>query len=320
MTNTPLSEQGRRAVALATCARLPELDPDDQLLLPALAQAGLDVTVAIWDDPAVDWAAFDLVVLRNTWDYAQRRDEFVAWARTVPRLANPADVVEWNTDKRYLTELAAAGVPVVPTTWVAPGEAWSPPVEGEWVVKPAVSAGSVDTGRYALPAQLDPAAAHVARLQAARRVVMVQPYVSSVDSYGETALLYLGGAYSHAIRKGPMLAGPAAGAARSPHSGVDELFVPEEITPRVPTEAERSLAEATLRALPFDPAQLLYARIDLLDHGGGLHGPAMQASPDAGPIVIEVELTEPSLFVGTAPGAPERFAAAVAGRVARQAA
>ena len=290
----------RPAVALVTCAQLPDLDPDDRLLLAPLAEAGFEVTVAVWDDPAVDWARFDLVVVRNTWDYPLRRDEFVAWARSVPALANPAEVIAWNTDKRYLRDLAAAGVPVVPTTWVAPGEAWSPPADGEWVVKPAVSIGSRDSGRYVLPAQRDLAAAHVARLQAAGRLAMVQPYVPSVDSYGETGLIYLGGAYSHAIRKGPLLPGPDPALQGD---GGSALYVEEEITARTPTEAEQAVAEATLRALPFDPAQLLYARVDLLD------------TPD-GPTLIELELTEPSLFVGTAPGAPERFAAAVARRLA----
>lgn len=294
----------RPVVALVTCADLPELDPDDRLLVPALDRAGLEAAVVVWDDPGVDWAGFDLAVVRNTWDYTRRRDEFVAWARTVPRLANPAEVIAWNTDKRYLAQLAAAGVPVVPTTWVGPGDAWAPPTEGEWVVKPAVSAGSIDTSRYVLPEQRNRAAAHVARLQAAGRAVMVQPYVSSVDSYGETALLYLGGAYSHAIRKGPLLPSPTTGV--GPATGEDALFLPEQITARVPTEAERAVAEATLRALPFDAAGLLYARVDLLDSGSG-------------PVVIEVELTEPSLFVGTAAGAPDRFAAAVAARLAHAA-
>lgn len=305
----------RPVVALVTCADLPDLDPDDRLLLPALTQAGLEVVVAVWDDPSVDWAGFDLAVVRNTWDYTRRRDQFVAWARSVPRLANPAEVVAWNTDKRYLAQLAAAGVPTVPTTWVDPGQAWSPPAEGEWVVKPTVSAGSIDTNRYVLPAQQSLAAAHVDRLHAAGRAVMVQPYVSSVDSYGETALLYFGGAYSHAIRKGPMLPRPdlaattpspdLAATTPSVELGEDALFVPEQITPRTPTEAERAVADATLRALPFDPAGLLYARVDLLDSGSG-------------PIVIEVELTEPSLFVGTSPGAPDRFAAAVAAHLPRR--
>jgi hypothetical protein len=189
-------------VALVTCAELPDLDPDDRLLLDPLAGQGVQVSAAVWDDPNVDWGSFDLVVLRSTWDYARRRDDFVAWAAAVPNLANPADVVAWNTDKRYLQELAATGVRVVPTSWIEPGEAWAPPAAGEWVIKPAVSAGSKDTGSYDLadPAHRGLADTHVARLQAANRLVMIQPYLPAVDSYGETAVLYLDGAYSHSIR------------------------------------------------------------------------------------------------------------------------
>jgi len=282
----------RPSLALATCRALPDLDPDDRLLLDPLQRAGVDATAAVWDDPSVDWAAFDLVVLRNTWDYALRRDEFVAWARGVPRLANPADIVAWNTDKRYLRMLALDGVPVVPTTWVEPGDAWTAPASGEWVVKPAVSAGSRDTGRYdcADATLRSLAAAHVARLQAAGRLTMVQPYQSTVDSYGETGLLFLRGVYSHAIRKGPMLVGPDGGRV--------ELYVEEHITPRTPTAAELAVAEAALRAVPGGGSRLLYARVDLFDGG-------------TGPVVVEVELTEPSLFFRTAEGAAERFTAAV---------
>jgi glutathione synthase/RimK-type ligase-like ATP-grasp enzyme len=303
VVTNPLSDQTFSAapaahVALVTCAELPDLDPDDRLLRTALQQAGVRASAAIWDDPAVDWSAFDLVLLRNTWDYARRHDEFLAWAAGVPRLANPADVVAWNTDKRYLRELAAAGVPVVPTTWVAPGDgsagpttSWAAPTTGEWVVKPAVSAGSRDTGRYdcADAAQRSVAAEHVARLQAANRLVMVQPYLGSVDTYGETALLFLGGEYSHAIRKGPML--------RGPDEGAEVLFVAENISARVPTPAEHAVAEATLRAVP-GADRLLYARVDLLD-------------TEQGPVVIELELTEPSLFFGTAPGSADRLVTAV---------
>ncbi len=288
----------RPSVAIATCVDLPDLDPDDQLLLKPLAEAGVAVTVAAWDDPAVDWQAFDLAVLRNTWDYAPRRDQFVAWAASVPRLANPAEVVAWNTDKRYLRDLSGAGVPVVPTTWVSPSEDWAAPASGEWVVKPAISAGSRDTGRYdcADPSVRALAVAHVARLQAAGRLVMVQPYVDSVDSYGETALLFLGGAYSHAIRKGPLLEGPDL--------GMVTLFAAESITARTPSEAEFSVARAALDALPFPAGDLLYARVDLL---AGTHGPE----------VVEVELTEPSLFFGWAPGSAERFADLVTQRASR---
>jgi glutathione synthase/RimK-type ligase-like ATP-grasp enzyme len=284
-------------VALVTCAELPDLDPDDRLLLAPLAARGISTEPAVWDDPAVDWSAYDLVVLRSTWNYPRRRDEFVAWAGGVPRLANPADVVQWNTDKRYLSALAAAGLPVVPTHWIDRGDAWAMPDTGEWVIKPAVGAGSLDTGRYAASdeAHRPLAAAHVARLQAAGRLVMVQPYLPAVDSAGETSLLFLGGTYSHAIRKGPMLQGP--------YEGVAGLYKEETITARTPSPAERAVADAVLAAVPF--TDLLYARVDLIP------------GPDGQPLLVELELAEPSLFLGTADGAADRFAAAIASAIGR---
>lgn len=282
-------------MALVTCAELPDLDPDDRLVLAPLAARGIIVEAAVWDDPTVDWAGYDLVVLRSPWDYARRRDPFVLWASEVSRLtrlANPAGVVAWNTDKRYLAELARAGVPVVPTEWVGPAHLWAVPDGGEWVIKPAISAGSQDTGRYDLagPAHRSLAVAHVARLQAAGRLVMVQPYLPAVDSYGETALLFIGGEYSHAIRKGPMLAGP--------DDGVAGLYKEEHITVREPTAAERDVATRVLAAAPAQ--SLLYARVDLIP---GL---------DGAPVLVELELTEPSLFLGTAAHAPDRLAEAIA--------
>lgn len=283
-------------VALVTCAELPELEADDRLVIEPLRRLGIRAEPAIWDDPAVDWAAYDLTVLRSPWDYPQRRHEFLAWAGTVGRLANPLPVIAWNTDKRYLAELAAAGVPAVPTTWLAPGDAWPTPGAGEYVIKPVVGAGSLDTGRYDLadPAHRRLAADHVARLHDAGRGVMVQPYLSAVDTYGETALLFFAGTFSHAIRKGPMLTGP--------YLGFDGLYQPERIGPRQPTPAELSVAERALAAAPPD---LLYARVDLIPGPGG------------SPLLVELELTEPSLFLGYAPGAAERLAAAIAG-AARQ--
>ncbi len=174
----------------------------------------------VWDDPTVNWAGFDLAVIRSCWDYVPRRAEFLAWAQGVPRLANPPEVLAWNTDKRYLQELAAVGLPVVPTTWVAPGRPWTAPARGEWVLKPAISLAALDSGRYRFgdPQQRRLAVGHLRRLQAAGRVVMVQPYLHAVDTDGETALVYLGGRFSHAIRKGPVLDGPDTGVDRRAHA------------------------------------------------------------------------------------------------------
>lgn len=275
-------------VALATCAELPGLDDDDRALLEALAEA----EAAVWDDPAVDWEAFDLVVLRNTWDYTPRRDEFVGWCERVgERLLNPPEVVRWNSDKRYLAGLAAAGLPVVPTTFLEPGAPVGP---GGWerlpcVVKPAISAGSRDTARHEDP---QAAADHARALLDDGRGVMVQPYLDEVDEHGETALVYVDGAFDHAIRKGPLLLDGAA--------AVDGLFAPEAITPRDPRPEELAVGARVIAEVERRFGRLLYARVDLLG---------------SDPVVLELELTEPSLFFGHAAGAAERFAEAVRGRL-----
>ena len=282
---------GARRVALATCAALPRLDDDDRLVVPALATLGVAAEPAVWDDPAVDWSAYDLVVVRSTWDYQDQREAFVGWAASVPRLANPAPVLAWNTDKRYLGELAEAGLPTVPTAFVSPGEAFTPPDAPELVVKPTVSAGSRDTARHAASA-LDAVREHVAELHGAGRTVMVQPYLEAVDTAGETALLYLGGSYSHAIRKGPLL--------RPGAPPTDGLFAPEEIRPREPAPEERALGDRVVAAVEKHWGRLLYVRVDLI------------RDPEGAPTVIEVELTEPSLFLAHGAEAPERFAQAIA--------
>jgi glutathione synthase/RimK-type ligase-like ATP-grasp enzyme len=278
-------------IALATCRELPAGDEDAGPLLAACAGAGLDTDWRSWDDPAVDWGSYDLVVVRATWDYASRRDEFTAWAASVPRLANPADVITWNTDKTYLRELAGAGVPVVPTAWFEPGAPADWPDWPDLVVKPTVSAGSQDTARYG-PDERDRARAHADRLLDAGRPVMVQPYLAGIDTAGESMLVHLGDGYSHAFRKEAILR-PGESAE------TDALFRPEEVSAREPTDAERAVAEAALAAVPGGPDRLLYARVDLLPDESG------------DPVVIELELTEPSLWLSSAPGSADRFAAAI---------
>ena len=279
-------------VALATCAEVAEGDEDSPALVRALAVRGVEARPAVWDDASVDWAGFDLVVVRSTWDYAERRDVFLAWAAGLPRVLNELDVLRWNTDKRYLGQLEAAGVAVVPTRFLAPGEPFEAP-DGRFVVKPAVSAGARHSARYE-PGQAADARAHVARLHGLGRAVMVQPYLDGVETHGETGLVYIGGSYSHAVRKAALLlAGQPPGEA---------LYLEEQVERARPSEAECAVAEAALRVAPEG---LLYARVDLVP---GLDGP----------VVLEIELTEPSLWLGYADGAAERFADAIAAAAARR--
>ena len=198
-----------------------------------------------WDDPSVDWSQFDVAVLRSTWDYAERIDEFLAWiahCAVVTRLENPPEIVRWNTDKRYLQDLARAGVPVVPTRFVVPGADASAELDrflaggpgvlsvghveqfADFVVKPSVGAASRDAARYRR-ADRALALAHLSRLLDAGRHTMLQPYLDRVDQQGETALMYFEGEFSHAVRKGPIL--------RAGADLVAGLFAREAITARV---------------------------------------------------------------------------------------
>lgn len=287
------------AVALVTARAARGLDEDMPPLTAALAAAGARAQIVDWDDREADWAGFDLVVPRSAWDYAERLPEFLAWAERVARLTtlvNPLPVVRWNTDKHYLGELTRAGAPVVPTRYIEPAEDAGRTLEEflaanacrELVVKPAVGAGSRDARRHA---RADRAGilAHIGPLLAARRSVMLQPYLESVDAQGETALMYIDGRFSHAIRKGALLPSGAPSTAG--------LFAPETIVPRTPAADELAAAERILGAAPF--GTLLYARVDLLRD-------AHQA-----PRLLELELTEPSFFLSHAPGSAERFAAAL---------
>jgi glutathione synthase/RimK-type ligase-like ATP-grasp enzyme len=279
-------------IAFATCADLPEGDADDALLVEALAARGADVAWRRWDDGRVEWSSYDAVLLRSTWDYQGRRDEFLAWGRQVPRLLNPYEVIEWNTDKRYLAELAAAGLSVIDTEFVAAGE--EPPalpVSEEVVVKPSVSAGSRDTARFSLANPVERAAARglIGSIQASGRTAMLQPFMRRVDDNGETALIYFGGEFSHSARKGPLLV-PGAGP-------TEELFAAETIEPRQATDAERDLADRVVAWIGRRfGAACAYARVDVL------------LDDDGEPLVLEVELTEPSLFLLHSDGGAGRFA------------
>lgn len=289
-------------VYLATCADLPAGDDEDgELLLSACRAAGLDAHWTVWTDSSIDWTAACATVVRATWDYSDRHAEFVRWAQAVPRLHNPAAVLRWNSDKSYLRELSRAGVAVVPTSWAAVGQSTVWPEGVEFVVKPAIGAGSRGAGRFAAD-DVAGAQRQLDFLHAQGLTAMIQPYLARVDDAGETGLVFIDGAYSHGIRKGPMLAPDTVNALDA--IGPRALFMAERISARAPSQQELTVAESALHAamsvLDLDEP-LLYARVDLLPGADG-------------PVLIELELTEPSLFLSYAPGAAAHFAQAIAAR------
>ncbi|GAA4434030.1 hypothetical protein GCM10023169_41110 [Georgenia halophila] len=294
-------------VTLATCSDVPNLDEDDAPLPDALADRGIDVRIAAWDDPDVDWSK-GMVVIRSVHDYAVRREEFLAWAETVPRLVNHADVLRWNTDKHYLLELERRGLPIIPTTWLEPVKNYSKhqlhtrfPANGDFVVKPAVSSGGSDTGRYTAvdATSRRQAINHAMDLLTQDRSVMVQRYLESVDIRGETALIFMNGLVSHAVEKEAMLQGPFR----------PELEPQEVVHARKANEAEWRLAEQARTAIHSyikdrmgRDEQLIFCRIDVAEgENDQMH-------------VMEVALVDASLYLATSPTGVADFADAIAVR------
>jgi glutathione synthase/RimK-type ligase-like ATP-grasp enzyme len=283
-------------IAFATCAELTVLDPDDELLAEAVRALGAEVRPEVWDDGAVDWSAYDLVLVRSPWDYHLRRDAFVHWAQrveSVTRLRNAAATIAWNTDKTYLRRLAEQGVPTVPTAWV---EAASPPdlstltAERGWtgsetIVKPSIGLGSSGLMRIA-PGDPDGAGARHLAEQAASGTVMVQPFLPSLEAEGELSLVWCDGALSHVVRKRP----PAGEFRVQPDFGA--VTTTDTATPE-----QLAIAERALEIVAGE--QPLYARVDLV------------AGPDGEVWLMELELVEPTLYLAVAPGSAERFAPAV---------
>jgi hypothetical protein len=279
-------------IAFATCAELPAGWDDDR---EAARLAGAEFVV--WDDPGVDWEAFDRVVIRSVWDYSRRAEEFVGWCRSVgpERLRNRPELVAFDADKRYLGELRAR---TAPTVFCAPGDPL-PALEGEVVVKPNVSAGARHTGRFA-PAAHGEALALVERIRASGRVAIVQSYLAEVDRGGETALVFFAGELSHVLRKRPVLrAQGEAPLGDDPHGPAAAMFEDDLVVPGAASDAQRAFAAEVIAEVTERFGTPLYARVDVA------------AADDGAPVLMELEAIEPCLYMDLVPGSAERFVGAV---------
>jgi glutathione synthase/RimK-type ligase-like ATP-grasp enzyme len=280
-------------MAIVTCAEFPDLCAEEQELVPRLRARGVDVQAVPWDRPDVAWDRFESVVLRSTWDYFKRIEDFRAWLDRLEqprvRLFNPLELVRWNFDKRYLRELELRGTPIVPTAFVEPGQRTTLAAllaERGWeraVFKPAISGGAHRTW------SLDRAEAstHEAEFQAllASMAVLVQPFAPEIVEDGEWSLLFFESSFSHAVRKVP-----APGDFRvQSHFGA-------AVTREEPSAELRAQAQRVVDALPVAP---LYARIDGIRRGGAF-------------LLMEVEVIEPYLYLGFAMDRMEGFIDALA--------
>lgn len=265
------------------------VDPEPPAIAAELRSLGHEAEVVVWHDRAVDWASFDLVVIRSTWDYFGRLEEYLDWAdhvADVSRIINSPKVIRWNSHKGYLLELGEAGIPVLPSLALAKGAV--DPVGrmlatgwGEVVIKPAVDGGAMRALKA--PAASSEASTHLTTLVGAADTI-VQPYAAGVEA-GEVSLFFFGGALSHAVRKVPK---PGDYRVQALHGGSEEVH-----------EATAAELDVAARAMELAPDCLVYARVDLID-------------VDGQPTLMELELIEPDLFLRMAPGSVERFAAAVA--------
>ncbi|HEV2854260.1 MAG TPA: hypothetical protein VHC97_15810 [Thermoanaerobaculia bacterium] len=279
-------------IAFVTHAGLPGLSADDRLAVAELSRLGVEVEAAVWDDPGVRWDRYDRVVIRSCWDYHLRAGEFLDWLGRLERdgvsLWNPAPVVRANVDKGYLVDLAAAGIPVVPTVRLDRGEPADLPgllEERGWdeaVVKPSVSASAFRTRRV----RREDARAAQAELEEmlAASGALVQRFLPEIQTGGEWSILFFGGEYSHAVIKRP----------KSGDFRVQEELGGSSVLERPsPSVVEQARAVAGTIPVPW-----LYARVDGVEIGGTF-------------TLMELELIEPLLFLGWDPQAPARFARAV---------
>ena len=279
-------------LAFATCRTWMNLSDDERLVADALRSHGASVSAAIWDAPDIDWSRFDAVVIRSTWDYHLSPDQFASWVRRFadgrPRLWNPPDVVLQNMHKSYLSSLAAKGVQTVPSVYLASGTEVSLRtlmIDHGWedvVIKPVISAAAYETWRTSLPM----AGTDQGKFdgQITRRDLLIQPYIPEIASKGEWSLVFIGGAFSHAVLKRPR-----AGDFRVQRE-FGGTFVPACPPP--------TLIDQATSILSMVDQALLYARVDAIERDGRL-------------ILMELELIEPFLFLFSSPGAVDRFAEAV---------
>lgn len=278
-------------------------DHDMSLLLEACTRARLEVEICFWDDPDVDWSTYDAAVLRSPWDYSERLPEFLQWCAATSRktnLQNPLPAIRWSLDKYYLKDLADLGVPVIPSTFIQATRGPRTTLEAfldknsecdDFVIKPTIGCYSKGVQRFSRQ-QVDIAEDYLASLLAQGASALVQPYLPIIDRHGETNLIYFNGVYSHAIRKAALLA--ADGTVNVPTNDFRAT--------RNATTEERAVAELALKAASTKLGlhhPLLYARIDLVPGN------------DNNPLLLEMEIAEPSLSLQFTEGGASRFAEAI---------
>ncbi len=271
---------------LVTYNDLPNLDPDDRLLAQELERRGYSCSESIWNDRKVDWGNSRVCIIRSTWDYHLQLEEFLTWVDHLEReskVLNSPDLIRWNVNKTYLRDLEQKGIPVVPTQWIEKGSKFQiSTLFDRWpelVIKPSVGLATFGVRRS--NASDEGAQNHLDQLLC-NGDVMVQEYMKNVTTYGERALVFFQGKYSHAVSKSPFqhLAVSGRAGEQAVTAAPDEIELGEKIID-------------SLHTLPH------YARVDMVRDNSDR------------PVLLELELVEPSLFLAFGEDAPRRFADAI---------
>ena len=286
-----------RRVALVTCEAFPQLYEDDLLLKAALQEIGIAGVPSVWSDAQVDWGTFDAVVVRSPWDYFERTGEFRAWldARIASGvlLCNSADILDWNYDKKYLTDVERAGVPLVPTICIERGDiladiaalararGWD-----DIVVKPTISGGGYRTYRFGV-AELERHRGDIEQTLEDRGV-LVQPFLPEIQSGGELSMLFFDGVFSHAVCK-------------RPKDGDYRVQFQYGGTTSSVEVSDALIAQGRV-CVGAAPSLPVYARVDGVVREDQF-------------LLMELEVFEPLMFLAREPAAPLRFAHAIAGRL-----
>ncbi len=290
--------------AFVTCSKLKDGDPDDLQVLDILRQRGFSCAVADWRDARFAYDKSKLTVLRSTWDYHLHLNDFKRWltdVSAVTTLLNDVALVQNNLDKKYLLDLTHSGIAVCPTVYIEPHPKLDSAAlrlllrdfdlsqDSRVIIKPAVGLSTYGVKKFDTRSSTftEDALLHIQDLLN-RSAVLLQPYLPLVETYGERALIFIDGVYSHSIRKSAFQVLAVAGQAG------------EES--KLATDLEINFGYKVLATLPETP---LYARVDIVGDG------QQQI------LLLELELTEPSLYLSMAEGSANLFADALVKRLTK---
>ena len=268
-------------IAIASCQNLPSFEKDDRFLYQALEAENIHADILPWDADAA-WDSYDACLIRTTWDYVPRWTEFVQWidrVQTQTLLLNPAQTIHWNVDKHYLKELSDKGVPIAPTLWISEHVDVARLLERQqWdraFFKPTIGASASDTLRFSKNEVQQAQTFLNANL--AKHTMMLQPYISTVETTGEFSAIFFANRCTHCVQKIPV---------KGDYRVQDDYGASDRLIEHVPELI--ALAEKALAAVPHP---WLYARVDALCMENGQW------------VLNELEMIEPSLFFRHAPHA-----------------